>query len=188
MLAAARWTVIGLLAVSVLVLAFAVGYVFRGDGGSDTHASTGNGEEPSGEELDFRTLNEIYDVLDERYVDPDLIDRESLYQAAINGMTGTLPDSGTYYVDPNTLRLSNGPSGTFEGIGATVSSESGQVVIVSPIQDTPAERAGLRSGDVILEVDGESTNGWTSEKAALKIRGPRGSTVTLKVRHEDGEE
>ena len=103
-------------------------------------------------------------------------------------MLQPFPDSGTFYVDPNTVKTSVGPSGKFEGIGATVASQNGQIVIVAPIEDTPAERAGLKAGDVILEVDGESTDGWTQEKAVLKIRGPRGTKVTLKVRHGDGDE
>jgi carboxyl-terminal processing protease len=69
-----------------------------------------------------------------------------------------------------------------------VAEEEGQIVIVAPIEDTPAQRAGIRSGDVILEVDGESTEGWTQEKAVLKIRGPSGSTVSLLIRHPEGDE
>ena len=98
------------------------------------------------------------------------------------------PDSGTFYVDPNTVKTSVGPSGKFDGIGATVASQNGQIIIVAPIENTPAQRAGFKAGDAILEVDGESTEGWTQEKAVLKIRGPRGTTVTLKIRHADGQE
>src|SRR5439155_624793 len=61
-------------------------------------------------------------------------------------------------------------------------------IIVAPIEGTPAERAGIKPGDVILSVDGESTEGWTQEKAVLKIRGPRGSKVSLQVKHADGTE
>lgn len=188
MLKAARWTILGLLGASILILTFAVGYVVRGDSGGTTVVSnTGDGQQSSSLE-DFANLNQMYQILKDRYVDPNLVDRETLYQAAITGMLGTLPDSGTFYVDPNTVKTSVGPSGTFEGIGATVASQNGQIVIVAPIDGTPAQRAGIRAGDVILEVDGESTSGWTQEKAVLKIRGPKGTTVTLKVRHSDGTE
>jgi len=195
MLNAARWTVLGLLAVSIVVLAFAIGYVIS-DGDGDGTTVVVNDQDNDGritddrlEDVDFSTLNEILEVLEDRYYNPDLIDRETLYQAAINGMLETLSDSGTYYVDPITIATGEGFSGTFEGIGATVSEgENGEIVIVAPIPNTPAERAGIRSGDVVLEVDGESTEGWTQEKAVLRIRGPKGSTVTLKVRHSDGTE
>jgi carboxyl-terminal processing protease len=191
MLKAARWTVVGLLAVSILVLSFAVGYVVRGDGGSKTTpAATANNDASAIKapgDTDFKNLNDIFSLLQSKYVDPDVVDRQTLYQAAINGLLQTFPDSGTFYVDPNTVKTSVGPSGKFDGIGATVASQNGQIVIVAPIEGTPAERAGLTAGDVILEVDGESTDGWTQEKAVLKIRGPRGSTVKLKIRHNTDE-
>jgi carboxyl-terminal processing protease len=196
MLSAARWAVIGLLAVSVLTLAFAFGYVARGDGGSDDpppasqDAPQDNGDpgDVALTDTDFDNLNQIYELLEDKYVEPDFVDRETLYQAAINGLLQSFPDTGTFYVDPVTVQTSTGPSGTFEGIGATVADQDGEIVIVAPIEDTPAERAGLLAGDVILEVDGESTDGWTQEKAVIRIRGPRGTTVTLRVRHLDGVE
>ncbi len=181
-------TVVGLLAVSLIVLAFAVGYVVRGDSKTATTASSTNSSTTDTSGANFSNLNQIVKLLQDKYVDPDKIDQESLYQAAINGMLQTLSDSGVFYVDPNTVKTSVGPSGTFEGIGATVSSSNNQIVIVAPIEGTPAERAGIKAGDVIEEVDGESTDGWTQEKAVIKIRGPRGSTVSIKVRHTDGTE
>ena len=190
---AAQAAVFSLLGISVVVLVFAVGYIFgdRGEAGPTaappvTTAGSDGGDQPI--DADFANLNEIYGILEDRYVDPDLVDRQTQYEQAINGMLGTFPDSGTFYVDPQTVAISVGPSGKFEGIGATVASQNGEIVIVSPIEDTPAERAGIRAGDVILEVDGESTDGWTQEKAVLKIRGPAGTEVTLKLRHPEGEE
>jgi carboxyl-terminal processing protease len=188
---AAQTAVYGLLALALLVLVFAFGYVFGDRGGNNdggpSAPSQGSNSDPA-TDTDFDNLNQIYDILSDKYVDPDLIDRETQYQSAINGLLETFPDSGTFYVDPTTVATSVGPSGKFEGIGATVADQNGEIVIVAPIEDTPAERAGLRSGDVILEVDGESTDGWTQEKAVLKIRGPAGTDVTLKVRHPEGDE
>jgi carboxyl-terminal processing protease len=188
---AAQWAVIGLLSVSILVLAFTLGYVLNdggdGDGPSVDASDDRVDDDPSGE-VNFGQLNEILDLLDEKYVDPDRVDRQVLYENAINGMLETLTDSGTFYVDPVTVATSTGVSGSFEGIGATVSSENGEIVIVAPIENTPAERAGIQPGDVVLEVDGESTEGWTTEIAVLKIRGPKGSTVNLLIRHADDTE
>jgi carboxyl-terminal processing protease len=182
----AQTAVFGLLGVAVLVLVFALGYVF-GDSGEAT-GSTGQARPSDDLNTDFANLNEIFSIVKSRYVDQDLVDRQTQYESAINGMLETFPDSGTFYVDAPTVATSIGPSGTFEGIGATVSSQNGEIVITSPIEDTPAERAGILAGDVILEVDGESTEGWTQEKAVLKIRGPAGSEVTLKIRHLDNSE
>ncbi|HEX5479305.1 MAG TPA: S41 family peptidase [Dehalococcoidia bacterium] len=186
MLKAARWTVAGLLAFSVVVLAFAIGYVVRGDGDSSS-SPTANADSGS-QATNFSNLNNIMKLLQDNYVDPDKLDRTTLYQAAINGMLQTLSDSGVFYVDPNTVKTSVGPSGSFEGIGATVATQNNQIVIVSPIDGSPAQRAGIKAGDIVLAVDGESTEGWTQDKAVVKIRGPRGTKVQLKVRHTDGQE
>jgi carboxyl-terminal processing protease len=189
MLNAARWTVLSLLAVSILVLAGALGYVLRGDGASASPpAAASSDANANGKADDFSNLNQIMKLLKDKYVDPDLVDSDTLYQAAITGLLQTFPDSGTFYVDPNTVKTSVGTSGKFEGIGATVSTLNGQIVIVAPIDNTPAQRAGIVAGDIVLEVDGESTSGWTQEKAVLKIRGQAGTNVKLKIRHPDNTE
>lgn len=198
MLNTARWTVYGLLILSVLILAGTVGYVSRCSFGRSCHTSVAatsdatstdsSTADPSSTTVDFSTLTQILNLLKKNYVDPDLVDSQTLYQAAITGLLQTFPDSGTYYVDPNTVKQSIGFSGKFEGIGASVSTQNGQIVIVAPIENTPAARAGIKTGDAILEVDGESTSGWTTEKAVLKIRGPAGTKVTLKIRHTEGQE
>ncbi len=187
MLRAARWTVLGLLVVSVLVLTFAIGYVVHNTNSSNSSAAATASTSGSAAD-DFSNLNQIMTLLQQKYVDPGKLDRQTLYEAAINGMLQTLSDSGVFYVDPNTVKTSVGPSGTFDGIGATVASQNNQIVIVAPIENSPAARAGIRPGDIIEAVDGESTQGWTQEKAVIKIRGPRGTKVTLKVRHADGTE
>jgi carboxyl-terminal processing protease len=130
-------------------------------------------------------LNEIRSLLGRYYVRPENIDDQTLFEAAVNGMLGVLNDTGTFYVTPEDYQTSTTLTGSFEGIGATVSQQGGDIVIVAPIKGTPAEQAGLVSGDAILEVDGESTRGWTVEKAVLRIRGPRGTQVTIKIRHAD---
>jgi carboxyl-terminal processing protease len=186
MLKAARWTVLALLAAAVVALAFSVGYVMNEpDGGGARPLTSGESISSRDGEVDFETLNQILDILADEYVDEDRIDDQVLYEAAIGGLLQSLSDTGTFYVDPDTYRISVLPSGTFDGIGATVSQQGGEIVIVAPIEDTPAEAAGIESGDVILAVDGESTEGWTVDKAVLKIRGPRGTPVTLTIRHVD---
>ncbi len=190
MLNTARWAVLSLLAASIVMLSFAIGYYLNNDDSAPATVNVDGGSRPDDQTtgVDFAQLNQILALLEQKYVDPDRIDSETLYQAAINGMLGTLSDSGVFYIDPVTVATSTGVSGSFEGIGATVSSENGEIVIVSPIEDTPAARAGIQPGDVVLEVDGESTAGWTTEIAVLKIRGPKGSSVKLLIRHADGAE
>ena len=191
MLRAARWTVVVLLVVAVIGLAFSAGYYGRDSDGNGAPATVEERAPPAGrpgETPDFDVLNQIYEILGEDYVDAANLDGQALYEAAINGLLSSLSDSGTFYIDPTTYRVNVLPSGTFEGIGATVSQQGDEIVIVAPIKGTPAEAAGIQPGDVILEVDGESTEGWTVDKAVLKIRGPQGTQVALRLRHPDGTE
>ncbi|MGD0765808.1 MAG: S41 family peptidase [Dehalococcoidia bacterium] len=180
---AAKWSILGLLIAALAGLSFALGVaVERNHGGSGSQSAQTAAGAP-----DFDALNEIYGLLQKYYVDPSSIDGQTLSQAAINGMVKSLSDTGTYYIDPQTYATSVMPSGTFEGIGATVAEQNGKIVITAPIAGTPAEQAGILSGDIILEVNGESTDGWTVEKAVSSIRGPKGTEVTLKVQHSDGQ-
>jgi carboxyl-terminal processing protease len=173
----------GLAAVLILVVvaigAFMLGRENGSDDGSQVVASEPNA-------YNYDVLNEIRSLLGRYYVRPENLDDQALYEAAVNGMLGILNDTGTFYVTPEDYQTSTTLTGSFDGIGATVSAQGTDIVIVAPIKDTPAERAGLVSGDVIRAVDGEDTTGWTVEKAVLRIRGQRGTNVTLTIEHADG--
>lgn len=183
-------TLIGAL---LLGLVFTIGYVSGDEGGpniriEDNGVEIDLGQESSGDAVEFETLEEIVDVLQQEYVDRDTLDEQQLYEAAIAGMLDILSDTGTFYVDPTSYQLSIGPSGSFEGIGASVQQQGSEIIIVRPFEGSPAEAAGIEPGDVILSVDGESTQGWTVDEAVLRIRGEQGSDVTLGIRHVDGTE
>ena len=174
---------LGVAAVLVVALVAVGGFVAgRAIESDDNNAVAGN-ENP---DFDYSVLNEIRALLDRYYVRPENLDDQSLFEAAVNGMIGILNDSGTFYVTPDDFQTSTTLTGSFDGIGATVSQQGGDIVIVAPIKDTPAEKAGLKSGDIILKVDGESTSGWTVEKTVLRIRGERGTPVTITIEHDDG--
>ena len=137
----------------------------------------------------FAILDEIIEVLDKDFVDPAKFESLDTREAAINGIIDALEDEHTVFIDAERYRLaSEDIGGSFEGIGATVNSVDGAIVIVRPFRNSPAQQSGIRPGDVILEVDGESTEGWSLEQAVAVIRGPRGTDVALLVRHADGEE
>lgn len=167
----------------VAVGAFAIG---RETADGTSEAATTNGTTTSS--FDYGVLNEIRGLLDRYYVRPANLDDQTLFEGAVNGMLDVLADSGTYYVDPDIHQRSTLLTGSFEGIGATISSDNNMIVIVAPIRGTPAERAGLVSGDIILAVDGESMEGWTTDRAVMRIRGQKGTQVTLTVRRADGNE
>lgn len=186
----AAWVVGALLAAVLLALVFTLGYVSSdrvGGGSSSTSDTQRQIDETIGDgDIDFHTLEQIVAILQDEYFNRQSIDPQLLYEAAIDGMLESLADTGTFYVDPTSYELSLGPSGSFEGIGATVNQQGQNIVIVTPFEGSPAESAGLKSGDIILAVDGESIVGWPLDRAVLKVRGPRGSEVALTVRHLDG--
>jgi carboxyl-terminal processing protease len=180
--------VAGALFIVVLALLFFfLGRETAPDNGTTTTSVPAGG--PASSQFDYGIINDIVSILERDYVKPDNLDGQTLYEAAINGLLNSLNDSGTYYVDPETYQVNVLPTGTFEGIGATISQQGTEIVVVAPIKDTPAERAGIEAGDVILEVNGESTEGWTTEKTVLKIRGPKGTDVQIKIRkNSNGQE
>ena len=142
-----------------------------------------------GRESRFAILDEIVEILDEDFVEPDKFASIDTREAAIRGIIEALEDEHTVFIDAERYRLaSEDIGGSFEGIGATVNIVDEAIVIVRPFRNSPAEQSGIRAGDVILEVDGESTSGWSLQQAVAVIRGPRGTDVALLVRHADGEE
>lgn len=142
-----------------------------------------------GRDSRFALLDEIIEVLDRDFVEPATFEAIDARQAAIDGILDALDDPHTVFIDAERYRLaSEDIGGSFEGIGATVNLLDGAIVIVRPFRNSPAQQAGVRAGDVILEVDGESTEGWSLEQAVAVIRGPSGTDVELLVRHADGEE
>ena len=132
----------------------------------------------------FNLLDEVYEILNNEFVEPSRVDLDAIRIAAIDGVVESLNDPHSVYIDEETFRLSSEDiSGAFNGIGATVSLQDSEIVISGTFRGSPAEAAGIRSGDVILEVEGESTEGWSLQLAVSRIRGERGTPVDVTVRH-----
>ncbi|RCW67078.1 S41 family peptidase [Saliterribacillus persicus] len=122
-----------------------------------------------------------FDIIKTSYLEE--VEDGALIEGAIQGMLETLGDPYSVYMDQETMEQFNEQiESSFEGIGAEVSMVEGNVTIVAPIKDSPAEEAGLRPNDQILSVDGESIEGMELYDAVAKIRGEKGTTVTLEVR------
>ena len=128
---------------------------------------------------------EAWALLAREHIDRDKLDPGESTEEAIKGIIETLGDAHTHYVAPEEFDIQNEDlQGKFEGIGASVSMRlDGKLVVVAPIAGSPAEAAGIRPGDVILEVDGESIEGLSLLGAVSKIRGEKGTKVTILVRH-----
>jgi len=134
-------------------------------------------------------VDEAWGIIFRDYVDKDSLDEAELSQGAIKGMVEALDDPYTAYLDPETYQMTlTGFEGKYEGIGATVAIEDDQIVIIAPIAGSPADKAGIRAGDKILEIEGASTLGMSLPEAVLLIRGPQGTSVKLLVLHQDEAE
>ena len=179
-----KWGMFSLAVALAIVLSGVAGFAI-GDGGSNGGGTNVSVSDAKG----FGILNEIYGILQEDFVSPDAVDPEVLRMGAINGLLQALGDAHTVYIDPESYSLGiDVISGTFEGIGAQVEQDptSGEIVIVTPFRGSPAEKAGVRAGDIVRSVDGESTEGWTVAQAVKRIRGAQGTEVVLEIEHSDG--
>lgn len=131
---------------------------------------------------------EALNLIQSNYVEP--VDQRQLFNAAMNGMMSEL-DQYSSYIDPDRLAAFNAEiDQQFGGIGVEVSMDpkSERLMIVNPLPGTPAYKAGALAGDLILAVDGESTDGWELNDAVGVMRGEPGTTVVIRVKHENQEE
>ncbi len=140
---------------------------------------------PQGVPEELSTVWEVWDLLTEQHVDRQDFDSSVFDEAAIRGLIRGLGDPHTGYVPPEAFEIENQDLyGSFEGIGARVEMRpDGKLLIVAPITGSPAEAAGLKPGDLVLEVNGENIVGLSLLEAVNKIRGPKGSEVRLLVKH-----
>ena len=135
---------------------------------------------------DLSIIWEAWSFLLDDYVDASALNPEAFSEEAVRGMLTILGDRQTAYISPEVVTgsFSDVFRGNFEGIGAHVNlNRAGRLIIVSPIEGGPAEAAGIRPGDIILEVDGEVIEGLSLLEAVARIRGPKGTVVQLLVKH-----
>lgn len=142
-------------------------------------------EAPQGKlsrDVDFNLFWEVWDMLDEKYVDREKLNEKEMFYGAIGGMVSSLEDPYTVFMNPAVAQeFEQDLAGTFEGIGAEIGIRNDILTIIAPLADMPAEKAGLRAGDKVYAIDGESTAGITVDEAVNKIRGPHGTEVVLTI-------
>ena len=160
--------------------------VILSDGTQATPTAQPIADEPAAVPDGLQIVWEAYSILSREYVLPEKIDPDLLAEAAVIGMLEALNDRYTSYISPSTFKIDQqGFQGNFGGIGAQVEASPDRrgVIITRPLPNTPAERAGIRAGDRILAVDGVDALGWSVLEAVNKIRGEKGTPVTLTVEH-----
>lgn len=166
------------------ILVVAVVVAFIAGTRSDYIMATLFNQQPVGE-LDTSSLQEVYELLKRNY-DGKLND-DDLIAGAKKGLTEAVGDPYTvYFTAEESEEFLGDLEGTFEGIGAELGKRDGNLIVVSPIKGSPAEKAGLKAGDVIATVNDEESIAWEVEKAVSVIRGEAGTTVRLGV-IRDGE-
>lgn len=139
--------------------------------------------------FDLSLFWEAEKILKENYVEKEKLDPKDLLYGAIKGMVRSLQDPYTVFFTPKeSKRFLEDISGEFEGVGMEIGIRDGQLLVIAPLEGTPAFKAGLRAGDKIIKIDGKSTQGISLEEAVNLIRGPRGTKVVLTILRENWTE
>lgn len=138
-------------------------------------------------EVDFSRFWEVWDMVSGLYLDRP-VDPQKMLQGAISGMVSSLGDPYTSYLPPQVnTTVNNALNGTYQGIGAELGIKDNQLIVVSPLDGSPAKAAGVRAGDKILEIEGESTAGVSLTEAVARIRGDAGTLSTLTLQRDSQE-
>ncbi len=128
-----------------------------------------------------RLFDDVLAHVADYYVDS--LDERQLYQMAIDGMLDQLHDPYSVFLKPEDFRqLSEATTGNYSGLGIQIDVRDGWITVVAPLPDTPAERAGVQTGDRITQLDGRSTEGWKQDQAVKELRGPAGTAAELLIR------
>lgn len=164
----------------------AAGQAVAEEGGPAVEEKAGPQQGQPGDYRIFDPLVDVCDLIHKNYVVET--DDKELVTGAINGMLHELDFYSEYIPAPEVEAFQKQTSGSYEGIGIGIDSKEGNLIVISPFEDSPAYKAGVQAGDMILEVNGQETKGWSNTKAVKEMTGEAGSEVKIKVRHADGEE
>jgi carboxyl-terminal processing protease len=148
-----------------------------------------NKEPPSGLiNIDFNPFWTVWQKLETNYYDKSKLDQQKMLNGAISGMVGALGDPFTMYLPPvQNTDFKQNLAGQFSGIGAELSMKGSDIIVISPLDGSPAEKAGMKAGDTIIKVNGQSTAGWDLGKTVTLIRGPKGTDINLTIVHKDSQ-
>src|SRR5579872_614730 len=138
--------------------------------------------------VDFSLFWNVWDKLTSNYYNPTAVDPQKLLYGAISGMVATVGDPYTMFLPPQAqTSFQQQLAGQFSGIGAELGLKDNKIIIIAPLDGSPAQKAGIRAADTIVSVNDTSTTGWSLDQAVNTIRGPKGSTVVLGIVHKDAK-
>lgn len=176
--------IVAIIIVSLVSFTFGVGLQNNASFQSFVSNQSAGDDKNLPENLDYTSVEEVYDKLREQYNGE--LDKDELLDGLKSGLVGASGDPYTAYLSAESAKeFEESLNGEFDGIGAEIATKNEQLQVVSPLPNTPAEKAGLRAGDPILKINDEDTQGMTTELAVSKIRGKRGTTVRLTIVRDD---
>ena len=164
---------------SLLILVLSGGFFWSG-------VYSANAEQATLPLKELRTFSDVYGRIKTSYVDQ--IDDATLIEGAIDGMLAKLDPYSVFLKKKSYEELKVNTTGKFGGLGIEVDKEGGFVHVIAPIDDTPAERAGIQAGDLISEINNQSTKSLSLQEAVDKMRGEVGTTITLTVLRKKEQE
>jgi carboxyl-terminal processing protease len=172
-------TIISIVLLVVMAVTFGLGIALGGSGLLFEPGVVRAADQP----VEFATFWEAWNIIQRRFIDRDALDPTLLTYGAVRGMVQALGDEGhTVFLTPDELvRQRTDISGKFSGIGAQLGVEDSLPVIVAPFDGSPADKAGIKAGDIIINVDGEDVTTLPLNEIVERIRGPEGTQVTLTV-------
>jgi carboxyl-terminal processing protease len=172
--------VLVIVSVLIITMAFSAGCIIT------LRTTTATPAPVSDQKPDTDLLQEAWDKIHVNYVEPNKLDSKVLSQGAVRGLVQSIEDPYSYYLTPDEYKLTQGDfQSSFGGIGASISmNKDKQIVIVAPMDNSPALKAGIRANDIILAVNEKTTEGLTVQQTVSIVRGPIGSSVKLLILHE----
>ncbi len=182
------------ISIILIIISFGIG-VFVGNRNNNIKITSVAGQTKYGKLLDkdteipkylsrdvnFKVFWQAWNIIQNKYVDKP-VGETKLFYGAMSGMLNSLGDPFSTFLEPKVAEdFTQELSGKFEGVGMEIGLRNDMLTVISPLAGTPAEKAGIRAADIITEIDGQSTKGIDLQDAVKKIRGPKGTTVNLKI-------
>lgn len=145
-----------------------------------------NQEIPKDKNVDFKLFWQVWDLVSSNYVDKKAVDPQKMFYGAIQGMVSSLGDPYTVFLPPQEQKATTEDlNGSFEGVGLQIGyDKENRLAAIAPVKGAPADKAGIKPGDVIVKIDSKDSMNMSLPEAANLIRGPKGTTVALEIYHE----
>lgn len=168
-----------LLVASAAVLLFGIGYKLGEGKNAFSRLSTSSVQKKN---VNFDMFWKVWDTLEKKYVDQKKLDEKKMYYGAIKGMVASIEDPYTFFLTPTENKQSKDDlGGRFEGIGAQLGMKDNRIVVVAPLKNSPAEKVGIRAGDIIIKVNSKPIAGMLLTQVVALVRGNKGTSVVLTV-------